>query len=158
MKRLLIYSAAMFLICSCGSDDEGTAPGGSGSGVGATTVTLQNTWLQENEITGGAANSTYAVTINKVGTREVKGTIATETELHEFYNVNYGTEYKLLDPKYYEIAGNGAFTIGADADPQSGEIVKLQIFGQNRLLQPFGVQFLRIQIMRKEQAAHKQKD
>ncbi len=115
MKRLLIYTAAMFMICSCGSDDEGTTPGGGGTGVGKTTVNLQNTWLQEDEITGGGANSTYSVVINKVGTREVKGTVATETELHEFYNVNYGTEYKLLDPKYYEIANGGAFTIGAEA-------------------------------------------
>ena len=120
MKRLLIYSAAMFLICSCGSDDEGTTPGGSGGGV--TTVNLQNTWLQEHEITGGAANSIYTVTVSKVGTREVKGTVATDTELHEFYNVNYGTEYKLLDPKYYEIANNGAFTVAADASTASVDV------------------------------------
>ena len=120
MKRLLIYSAVMFLICSCGSDDEGTTPGGSGGGV--TTVNLQNTWLQEHEITGGAANSIYTVTVSKVGTREVKGTVATDTELHEFYNVNYGTEYKLLDPKYYEIANNGAFTVAADASTASVDV------------------------------------
>lgn len=79
-------------------------------------MNLQDTWLQEDEITGGDAKSTYFVMISKVGNREVKGTIATDTELHKSYNVNYGTKYMLLDPKYYEIAGNRAFTIGADAE------------------------------------------